>query len=105
MQSFIDKKSSQLVMHMNGFWYDNLPYKTLEAFLWDTLEEWSAIEQKDTQIYTHKERIFWHLFHETQFVTAATLQNDKVLKQEIAYCLEYLQNNRPCPLDVVGMRP
>ena len=90
---------------MNGFWYEKLPYKELENFMWDTLEEWSEVEHKDQELYTHKERIFWHLFHETQFVTPATLQNDKILKDEISICLEYLQNNRACPFDVVGMRP
>lgn len=90
---------------MHGFWYGNLPYKALEEFMWQTLEEWSAIQNKDSQIYTHKERIFWHLFHETQYVTPATLQNDNVLKKEIEFCLEYLQNEKACPLDVVGIRP
>lgn len=105
VQSFINAKSLQLVYYIRAFWYDSLPYKELEFFLWDTLEEWSQVENTHSQLYTHKERIFWHLFHETQFVTATTLQTDKVLKEEIAFCLEYLQNEEAYPLDVVGMRP
>lgn len=105
VQSFIDHKSSQLVFYMQAYWHDNLPYKEVENFMWDTLEEWTLIEQKYDELYTHKERIFWHLFHQTQYVSATALKHDKILKEEIAFCLEFLQNNRPCPLDVVGMRP
>lgn len=105
VQSFINTKSSQLVYYIRAFWYDSLPYNELQMFLWDILEEWSQVENTQTQLYTHKERIFWHLFHETQYVSAATLQTDSVLKEEIAFCLEYLQNEKAYPLDVVGMRP
>lgn len=105
VQSFIDKRSTQLVQIMHGFWHEKLPYRELENFMWDTLDEWSNLEQTQNQLYTHKERIFWHLFHETQYVSPATLQNDKTLINEIAFCLEYLENEKACPLDVVGMRP
>jgi hypothetical protein len=90
---------------MHAYWEDDLPYREFENFMWDTLEEWSAIELKQEQLYTHKERIFWHLFHETQYVTAEKLKHDSILKDEVSFCLEYLQNDRACPLDVVGMRP
>ncbi len=105
VQSFIDKKSSQFVFYIRGFWRDHIPYKELEMFLWDTLEEWSELKHTQSQLYTHKERIFWHLFHETQFVSATTLKTDKILKEEVAFCLEYLENEKAFPLDVVGMRP
>lgn len=105
VKAFVDKRSEQLINIMQGFWHENLSYGELETFLWDTLDEWSEIENTQSQLYTHKERIFWHVFHETQFVSAATLQNDNVLKNQIAFCLEFLHTEKACPLDVVGMRP
>ncbi len=105
VQSFIDKKSSQLIFYLDGFWYENLPYKELENFMWDTLEEWTQVKSVHSQLYTHKERIFWHILHQSQFVSADSLQNDEILKAEIRLCIEYLKNNGPCPFDVVGMRP
>ncbi len=90
---------------MYAYWHKSLPYREFQNFMWDTLEEWAQLEQKDEQLYTHKERIFWHLFHETQFVSSTTLMEDQILRQEISFCLEFLQNDRICPLDVVGMRP
>lgn len=90
---------------MHAFWHENLPYSEFENFMWDTLEEWSQIGQIQTQLYTHKERIFWHLYHQTQYVSPEVLKHDKILKDEIEFCLEFLQNNKACPLDVVGMRP
>lgn len=73
--------------------------------MWDILEEWAQIEHKQNQLYSHKERVFWHLLHETQFATAAALKTDDILKNQVEFCLRYLQNNCACPLDVVGMRP
>lgn len=105
VQAFINMKSSQLAYYIRGFWHAKIPYREFEIFLWDTLEEWSEIEQTQTQLYTHKERLFWHLFHETQFVSAATLLSDEILKEEVAFCLAYLENEKAYPLDVVGMRP
>lgn len=105
VQSFIDKKCSQLSYYILAYWREDLPYAELENFMWDTLEEWAEIEYKEDQLYTHKERIFWHLLHQTQFVSAQMLKEDKILKDEITLCLEYLKNDKPCPFDVVGIRP
>ncbi len=105
VQSFIDAKSSQLVYYIHAYWKDGLPYKEFENFMWDTLEEWSQIEHKQNQLYSHKERVFWHLLHETQYASSEALRHDDTLKTQVEFCLEYLQTNRACPLDVVGMRP
>jgi len=105
VQTFIDLKSSQLVYYVQAYWNDCLPYRELEYFMWDTLEEWSQITHTNEQLYSHKERVFWHLFHQTQFVSADTLKHDPILKEEVALCFSFLLNNKACPLDVVGMRP
>lgn len=105
VQSFIDKKCSQLTYYIQAFWQDELPYAELENFMWDTFEEWAELEHKQNQLYTHKERIFWHLLHQTQYVSAKSLREDNILKDEIDLCLHYLKTNRACPFDVVGMRP
>jgi hypothetical protein len=105
VQSFIDTKSSQLVYYVHAYWDDKLPYKEFENFMWDTLEEWAQIKHTQSQLYSHKERVFWHLLHETQFVSASALKSDDILKNQVEFCLAFLQNNRACPIDVVGMRP
>lgn len=105
VQIFIDHKSYQLVYYVQAYWSGRLPYKEVENFMWDTLEEWMQVKQRYSELYTHKERVFWHLFHQTQHVSERALKYDSILKDEIAICLEYLTNNRACPIDVVGMRP
>lgn len=90
---------------MQAYWHEDLPYQEIENFMWDTLEEWTQVDYKHGELYSHKERVFWHLFHQTQYVSSKALKHDDLLKAEITFCMEYLQNNLACPLDVVGMRP
>ena len=105
VQSFINQKSTQLIYYMHAYWHDDMPYAELENFMWDSLEEWTQVDDSLHQLYSHKERIFWYLFHQTQFVSAEDLKHDLMLRHELEFCLRYLENNRLCPIDVVGMRP
>jgi hypothetical protein len=105
VQNFIDRKAKQLVYYMRAYWQEKLPYKELECFLWDTFEEWSQVQDRQSQPYSHKERIFWHVLHQTHYWEEPMIRNDDNIKTQLSMCVLYLEGHGLCPLDVVGIRP
>nr|WP_136251502.1 hypothetical protein [Ningiella ruwaisensis] len=105
VKEFIDEKAKQLVFYLELYWQDKVAFKEMDAFIWDVLEEWNLIKNTDCQIYTHKERVFWHIIYQVQYVGGHSLRFDESVREEMEIFNLYLKNERPCPLDVVGMRP
>ncbi|MFT6328475.1 MAG: hypothetical protein ACJAYN_000400 [Bermanella sp.] len=105
VQHFIDRKAKQLAFYMRSYWQDELPYAELECFLWDTFEEWSQVKNPQSQAYSHKERIFWHVLHQTHYWEEPLIRNDDCIKTQLLMCILCLEGQGLCPLDVVGIRP
>lgn len=105
VNEFVDQKAKQLAFYLESYWQDGVAFKEMENFIWDILEEWSTIDDTDKQMYTHKERVFWHIIYQVQFVGGHSLRHDVAIRNEIQLYTHYLKEGKPCPLDVVGMRP
>ncbi|GLR72395.1 hypothetical protein [Agaribacter marinus] len=80
-------------------------YRELQGFLWDTLEEWTLQENQLFEVYTHQERVFWHLIFCLKHTEESVLLNDNDIKNELSFLMKYLHNDELCPLDVIGIRP
>ena len=105
VSEFVDKKAEQLAFYLEAYWRDSVAFKEMDSFIWDTLEEWSTLNDTDCQMYTHKERVFWHVIYQVQFVGGHSLRHDSTIRDEVQLYTLYLKGSSPCPLDVVGMRP
>ncbi|WP_371193676.1 hypothetical protein [Glaciecola sp. SC05] len=105
VSEFVDKKAEQLAFYLESYWEDGVAFKEMDNFIWDILEEWSTINNSHKQMYTHKERVFWHIIYQIQFVGGHSLRHDACIRDEIQLYTLYLKGGKPCPLDVIGMRP
>ncbi|MEM0909938.1 MAG: hypothetical protein AAGJ37_03130 [Pseudomonadota bacterium] len=104
VQAFINDKSKLVTHYVNGYWDSKITYDELQRFLWDTLEEWSEVDTKQFEAYTHQERIFWHIFQMLQQSENHMLSSEPICS-EVECLLGYLNKEGLCPIDVVGMRP
>gem|GEM_PF-140230 len=104
VNEFIDEKSEQLAFYLESYWLDSVSFQEMERFIWDLLEEWSVISNSEHQMYTHKERVFWHLIYQIQFVGGHSLRHDDTIRDEVQLHTLFLKSGQPCPIDVVGMR-
>lgn len=105
VHSFINRKASQLVYFVRAFWEGRIPYREVDLYFWDTMEEWSQVKDTLTQPCSQKERVFWHLLHQVHFWSEQKLLEDPYLRSELVTCLEYLEGEGQYPLDCVGVRP
>ncbi|WP_110427933.1 hypothetical protein [Glaciecola sp. KUL10] len=104
VREFIDNKSPQLSYYLRSYWQQELPYNELECFIWDTLEEWTQIENQATEAYSAKERIFWHVLQQAHYWQEYELTNEQI-KPELEMCILHLEKDGLCPFAVVGIRP
>lgn len=105
VKQFIDGKAEQLVYFLRAYWDKIIPIEELELYFWDTLEEWAQLSVAETHPYTEKERVFWHVMHQTHYWPPKTLLVDPYLRCELQACLNYLEDEGHCPVDCVGIRP
>ncbi|MFC6440869.1 hypothetical protein [Bowmanella sp. JS7-9] len=106
IKQFINQKAPQLAYYLKGFWEQRIPYRELDLYFWDTLEEWHQHAVRPDYPYTQKERVFWHVLHQMHFWPEDTLSNDRHLKDELSVCLQFLEDEGYyCPLDCIGIRP
>lgn len=82
-----------------------MPHQELDLFFWDTLEEWTQVKHTQTEPYSQKERVFWHVLHQIHFWDDSKLMADPFLRGELCTCLDYLEGQGFCPLDCIGIRP
>lgn len=102
---FISQKAKQLCFYLRAFWQGELPFAEMELFFWDTMEEWSQINDRMASPYSTKERVFWHLLHQTHFWPQDKLMYDTFLIEELTNCVLYLEEKGMCPFDCIGVRP
>jgi len=105
VSEFVDEKSEQLAFFLESYWRDGIAFNEMERFIWDILEEWSTVLNTDQQMYSHKERVFWHIIYQIQFVGGHSLRHEASIRDEVQLFTLYLKGGAPCPLDVIGMRP
>lgn len=105
IKHFIDLKAKQLAYFVRGFWSEKIPYAEVDLYFWDTLEEWAQIKSDDSEPYSQKERVFWHLLHQLHYWSEQKLLQDPYLRSELTTCLEYLEGEGQYPLDCIGIRP
>ncbi|MFC3094294.1 hypothetical protein DRW07_14595 [Alteromonas sediminis] len=103
--AFIERKARQLAYYIKAFWRGDLPYREVNLFFWDTLEEWINMSNRNATPISSQERVFWHLMHQIHFWPQDTLLSDAVLKEELNRCVNFLENGGFCPFDCVGIRP
>tara|TARA_Y100001970_G_C14237083_1_gene862473 strand:+ start:110 stop:457 length:348 start_codon:yes stop_codon:yes gene_type:complete len=102
---FIEEKSRQLCCYLQAFWNGALDYRELNYFFWDTLEEWSLYRCEDSEPYSHRERVFWHLLHQIHYWRDEQLLHDTILRDELKQCVRFLQGDAVFPFDCIGIRP
>ena len=105
VSSFIKVKARQLVYYLRSFWRGDLPYREVNLFFWDTLEEWIQVSGRDKFPLTSEEQVFWHLMHQIQYWPQDRLLTDSVLRDELCLCVNYLEKGGFYPFDCVGIRP
>jgi len=105
VSEFVNQKSKQLAFYLEAYWEDGIAYVEIDKFIWDILEEWSSVKNTERQVYSHKERVFWHLIYQVQFVGGHRLRHDESIRNELQLSAFYLKGDAVCPLDIVGMRP
>lgn len=105
VSEFVDQKAEQLAFYLESYWQDGVAFREMDNLIWDIFEEWSTINNRQQQMYTHKERVFWHIIYQIQFVGEHNLRHDAFIRDEIQQYTLYLKAGKPCPLDVIGMRP
>ena len=105
VQTFINNKAKQITYYIRGFWEETIPYRELDLFFWDTMEEWSQVERTEDEPYSQKERVFWHLLHQLHYWPEQKLMRDPYLRGELSTCLDYLEGEGRYPLDCIGIRP
>nr|WP_241264241.1 hypothetical protein [Bowmanella dokdonensis] len=94
-----------MAFFVRAFWDRKIPYREVDLYFWDTMEEWTQVQDRNTQPCTQKERVFWHMLHQLHFWPEHKLLEDPYLRSELKTCLEYLEGDGHCPLDCVGVRP
>lgn len=102
---FITEKAKQLCYYLRAFWQGDLPFSEMDLFFWDTMEEWSQVKDRQASPYSAKERVFWHLLHQTHFWPEDKLMYDTYLIEELTNCVLYLEEKGICPFDCIGVRP
>lgn len=105
VSEFVDQKAEQLAFYLESYWQDAVAFKEMDTFIWDILEEWTTINHPEREMYTHKERVFWHIIYQIQFWGGHSLRHDATVRHEMQLHTLFLKAGKPCPLDVVGMRP
>ncbi|MDF2179002.1 hypothetical protein P2G88_12145 [Aliiglaciecola sp. CAU 1673] len=105
VQSFINRKAKQLAFFVRAFWEQKIPYREMDLYFWDTMEEWNQLAARHDEPFSQKERVFWHLLHQVHFWPESHLREDPYLRTELTTCLEYLEGDGQYPLDCVGVRP
>jgi hypothetical protein len=91
LEQFIQQKSKQIVYFLKGFWDDTIPYKELDFYVWDTLEEWIQLPNTSGSPYSGKEKVFWHLIHQMHAASADCLKRDHYLISQLNDCIHYLE--------------
>ena len=105
INNFIDNKAKQLTYFVRGYWDLRIPYREIDLYFWDTMEEWTQVKAANDEPYSQKERVFWHLLHQLHFWPEQKLLKDPYLHSELIGCVEYLEGEGNYPLDCVGIRP
>ena len=102
---FTDEKSRQLVFYASRFLRGQLPHHELHLFIWDTLEEWAALQQRPTTPPHPQERVFWDLLHHLECRPLQQVLHNKRLKRNLQLCLGFIAGKAQKPLNCVGLRP
>lgn len=103
--SFIEQKASELSYYVRAFWQGDLPYREVELFFWDTLEEWINLANRNQAPVSEQEQVFWHLMHQVHYWPQEQLISDGVLRDELVRCVYFLEHGGFCPFDCIGIRP
>jgi len=103
---FIKQKALQFVYFINQVLSSSVPFKEIQLFTWDILEEWSRLDIDDSTPISAYERVFWHVFYVIQSTDAQDIGQDSQIRKELSECCRYLQQpTNPVPKGCVGLRP
>lgn len=105
VEPFIQDKTNQLIFYVKAVLNNTVHYTELDMFIWDILEEWSALNVTDETPGNARERVFWHLVHELSLHSSQGLNRDLYLKTEISTCMDFLDGIGSYPIDCIGWRP
>jgi len=105
VQQFVDRKSVQLSFYLRSFWQNEIPHSELRIFIWDVLEEWTQVSDTNLQMYSQKERLFWHLIYQAAYWEPFELLDQDQIQPQLESCLYFMESGTLCPLDIVGIRP
>lgn len=101
---FIHQKASQLVYFASHFLAGELAHSELHLFIWDTLEEWAALADKQ-QPPDKQEQVFWFLLFQLEYWPAEQLRSNTLVKAKLQSCLRFLNGSGHYPADCLGVRP
>ena len=103
-QRFIHNKTDQLSYYANALLDGEIQDSEVDLYCWDTIEEWSQINAKDTSL-TPLESAFWYLLHQLSFWSSSEIRTSEKLKNEMVSCISYLQGYGRFPDFCSGVRP
>jgi len=105
-EAFIEQKARQFVYFINQVLSNAVPYKEIELFAWDILEEWNHLDIDESCEISSYERVFWHAFYVIQSIDEELLTTDQYIRAELNECCLYLeQKSSVAPANCVGVRP
>ncbi|WP_372872273.1 hypothetical protein [Shewanella sp.] len=101
---FIDSKAPQLAQYGTAFLSDQLDYREIQLYLWDTLEEWQQLSPQG-EAQTDTEKVFWHLMHCFDRWPDWVLRGNLFLRKQLQDCCEFLSLGGELPGGCIGVRP
>jgi hypothetical protein len=104
-EKFIDGKSTSLSHYLNLFLLQEINYRQLSQFLWETLQEWQQLAINDETIASCKEEVFWHLFFELDHPSSQQLPGNLSKIQLLSRSALFLQGQGLKPYGCIGIRP
>jgi len=102
--AFIDSKAPQLAQYGRAFLSDQLEYREIQLYLWDTLEEWQQLNPQG-EAQSDVERVFWYLMHSFDRWPDWVIRGNQFLRRQIQDCCEYLSIGGQLPSGCHGVRP
>lgn len=104
LNDFIEEKSQATCFYIEGMLTHKIPYEEVSIFIWDTLEEWLAIES-ESQPLTEKEQVLWHLFHLLKRWPEQALRSNYFLRSQLSDGINFLKAKGPMLAGCAGIRP
>jgi len=98
LTAFIEHKGKQLAYFVIGFLEGAIPFRELNLFIDEVLQEWAWLGVGQDHPYTEKEPVFWHLLFTLERWPEQKLKGSWTLRNQLNRCAAYINGSS-------GLRP